>query len=145
VKNVYLIPALFLALSSNTLNAEKPSIPASDPKITSIMTGRYWQNDGMEGIYRVVIWSEGFEHVSSGVAAEWIADPNDPNELPKIIHSALLVKPGTMFLEKPTLTRTKNGFSVQLSGTHAYESANKISCAFELLPNKTVKTVKPCN
>ena len=142
---IHIVPMVLLALSTSKLSAAEPLTPSPDPNISSIVSEGYWEDDDMHGVYRVILWSEGFEHISSGVVAEWIADPQDANESPKVVHAEFLVAPGMMTFQKPKIIRTRNGLRMQLSGIHTFDSARKISCKFDLLPNRTVRTVVPCS
>ncbi len=43
-----------------------------DPDVMAVVEGGYWREDGIgEGSYRIIVVSQGFEHVSSRVVAEW--------------------------------------------------------------------------
>ena len=98
----------------------------------------------MQGTYRIILWTEGFEHVSTGVVAEWFADSSGEDTQPRLIHTEILVSPGMNSFGKSTLIQTKNGYTVVLVGVNTYDSEQKISCKFELRKNMTVRTTKPC-
>lgn len=55
------------------------------PEVVSVESGGYWESDGRSGSYRVVVTNHGFEHVTSRVVVEWVADPESPREGPVIV------------------------------------------------------------
>jgi hypothetical protein len=144
MRKSYIVSILFLALAVKTLNAQELLLQSPDPKITSIVGGGNWQTDDMQGTYRVVLWAEGYEHVSSGVIAEWIVDPKGENEPARVVNSKILIAPSLYYIQKASLLRTKNGYTVVVSGVSTYRSTERISCKIELLPNLTTRTIKPC-
>jgi hypothetical protein len=144
MKIISFVAALLLASASNILDAEE-SPPVSDPKIISIVSGGYWQTDEMSGTYRIVLWTEGFEHVSTGVVAEWVADPGSHNDEQKVVHSEILVSPGVSFYQTPTIKKTKSGYSVILKGVNTYDSKLKISCVFKLSQDMKTNAVASCS
>ena len=144
MKYISIVLLAFLYASSGTLCAEDLSPPSPNSKIFSVLSGGRWQTDDMQGTYRIILWAEGFEHVSTGVVAEWLADSPGEGTNPKLIHSEILVSPGMNSFGKPTLIQTKNGYTVVLVGVNTYDTEQKISCKFELRKNMTVKATIPC-
>lgn len=136
--------ALLFAVCAGSPVAAQPVLPALDPKIVSVSSGGTWRDDGMEGTFRVVLWSEGFEHVSSGVVAQWVVGPLDSNEPAMVVHSEVLVAPGLMMFRRLGIARTKVGLRVTLDGVHTYESARRVSCRFHLLADRKVRPDRRC-
>ena len=142
--SIFIVPTIFLALAGSTSVVQEQLLASPDSKIESVITEGAWENAGVHGTYRVVLWTEGFEHVSSGVVAEWISDAHGENERREVVHSEVLIAPGLFVFQKPSFNRTKNGYSVVLTGVNTYLASEKASCTFELLPSREVKVIKPC-
>jgi hypothetical protein len=133
---------LTLALLTGSLQAAEMH-PSADAKIVSVQTAGSWENGNDRGSYRIVYWPEGFEHVSTGVAVEWIAEVDDANNSVRVVRSEVLVAPGTLSLASPKLVKKKNAVRLILKGVHTY-SMQKISCEFELRKDASIKTIKDC-
>ena len=118
--------------------------PSVDPMVVFTNTGGRWDTESGHGFYRVIVWNEGFEHVTSGVIAEWVADPQDSNDSSKVINTVQLVELGLYSFQMPIISQLKDGVRIKLKGVNAYQSNQRVSCIFELKPNKVVLTVKPC-
>ncbi|NJO17163.1 MAG: hypothetical protein HC877_15895 [Thioploca sp.] len=56
---------------------EQSSVPTP---VVNVVSGGYWEDAGQRGIYRVILTAEGWEHVSTRVKVEWIAEPKTQNE-----------------------------------------------------------------
>ena len=133
---------LWLAI---TASAYALAGPKADASIESIVTAGWWESSGESGSYRVIVWSAGYEHVSSGVVVEWLADPAEPGADTRIVHARELVAPGMFRIGEPKLTRFKKRVRIDLSGVNPHEPAQKISCRFEAFPDGEVKTIVPCH
>ena len=107
------------------------------------MQGGRWSDAAGEGVYRVIVASQGFEHVSTGVRAQWKRDGGEDG-LARIAHDAELVAPGHYSLGPPKLTRTATGVRVELRGVATYDSRLKVVCRFELAPGGKATVVKAC-
>ena len=118
--------------------------PSVDPTVFFTNTGGRWDTVSGHGFYKVTVWNEGFEHVTSGVIAEWVADPQDSNDSSKVINTVQLVELGLYSFQMPIISQLKDGVRIKLKGFNAYQSNQRVSCIFELKPNKVVLTVKPC-
>lgn len=123
-----------------------PSVRAGDvdADVVAVVTAGHWQDDTAQGVYRVVVRQQGFEHVSSGVVAEWIDDSADAGAAARHVASVPLVASGLLSLGTPTLTVMDDRVRVTLAGVNTYESTMPVSCAFDLWPNRTVTVVKAC-
>ena len=45
------------------------------PELTFATSGGYWQQESVGGGIRALVYSGGFEHVTSQLILQWIADP----------------------------------------------------------------------
>lgn len=116
---------------------------AVGPNVEAVVQGGRWSDAAGEGVYRVIVASQGFEHVSTGVRAQWKGDGGEDG-LARIVHEAELVAPGHYALGPPKLTRTAAGVRVELRGVATYDSRVKAVCRFELAPGGKVTVVKAC-
>jgi hypothetical protein len=134
-------------LLANLSHAQAPikaNAPKADPRITSIVTGGYWQTDADHGTYRILLYQTGYEHVSTGVVAQWIAEGNAQSDPQRIVHELELVASGLHSFQDASIAAAKAGVRVLLRGVNTYQTAKPASCTFSLLPNQTATTVKPC-
>lgn len=118
--------------------------PSIDPTVVFTNTGGQWDTENGHGLYRVTVWNAGFEHVSSGVLAEWMANPQDSNESSKVIYATQLVELGLYSFQMPIISQLKEGVRIKLKGINSHQSNQRVSCIFELKPNNAVLTIKPC-
>lgn len=123
-----------LGLVLATAAALAGAAPTIDPSVTFAEVLRP---------HRVVVWNVGFEHVSSGAVAEWIAEGDDATGSARVVHSARLVEPGWFRLGRPTLTKVGDRTRVRFVGTHTY-SGETVSCVFDLSAAKAVSVVRAC-
>lgn len=115
-----------------------------DPQLAFAVTGGNWETGGRSGAYRVLVFTGGFEHVSSRVVAEWVADPTGNDTGPTVLSGHELVGAGFFSLGAPEVVRIEAGVRVTLSGVDAHSPEQEVSCVFELYPKGQVKVVKPC-
>lgn len=58
------------------------AVPA---EVVSVASAGYWQSDGRSGQHRVVLVYEGWEHVTTRMYVEWVAEPKSRNEEPEVV------------------------------------------------------------
>ena len=134
-----------LVLAGITVDLSVAATSNVDPAVISATTVGYWQTNELHGSYRIVVWNEGYEHVSSGVTAEWVAEPRDPNDHSEILFSKSLVEPNAFSFGEPTFVQIeKGGVRVKLTGVNSFEPTLQISCSFDLSPDGNVSVVRPC-
>jgi hypothetical protein len=112
--------------------------------LDSAVRAGYWEHGDITGEYRVLVFSGGFEHISSWVVAEWIATPRDNDAEASIVHSTQLVAPGFFSLGAPVMTSRDGALRVELQGRYTHDPERSVSCIFDLLPNGEVKLIKAC-
>lgn len=125
-----------LALSSTA--------PAVDGTVISVVTSGSWDRGDSRGSYRIIVWDVGFEHVSSGVVADWVADPTGPDADSTVVASHVLVEPSGVSFGQPQVQAIPKGLRVTLSGTRSSAPGLSISCVFELHPGGVVETIRGC-
>jgi hypothetical protein len=68
-----------------------PGLAYAQPKVplevVSVVSGGHWQEGARSGTYRVVTTREGWEHLWSRLAVEWLADPGSRDEQQSIVAS----------------------------------------------------------
>lgn len=139
-----LINCAIISFATLAIAVSVPASPKVDPLVISATIAGHWQTSDLQGAYRVILWNQGYEHVTTGVTAEWIADPNDASESPRVLFTKSLVEPSFFSFAEPKFVQLKGKVRVILSGTHSYESSQSVSCSFDLLPSGVVLTIKPC-
>ena len=136
--------ALWVLLLSLPLVAQQSLAAPVDPTLIHAVTEGYWQAGPADGAYRVLVFSGGFEHVSSRVVAEWVARATDAEAAPTVTAGYELVPFGSYSLGAPQVTRLKNGVRVTLSGVSTIVPDITITCVFELHPKGQVTVVRKC-
>lgn len=115
-----------------------------DADVVAVVSAGHWQDDAGQGVYRVVVRTQGFEHLSSGVVAEWVTDASEAGNDARIVASEPLVASGLLSLGTPALSVMTDRVRVSLAGVNTYESTTPVACVFDLWPDKTVTVVKAC-
>ena len=118
--------------------------PQVDSSVIFVARAGHWQTDESHGSYRVVLWNQGYEHVTSGVMVEWIADAVEANENPRILFTKTVVEPTFYSFREPKIVQLKDRVRIILSGVNSYEPEQEISCSFDLAPGGVVSTTEPC-
>jgi hypothetical protein len=118
--------------------------PAADPNVDAVVQAGRWHEDGAgDGVYRIVVVTQGFEHVSSRVVAEWKADGDESGNA-KVVHTAELVAPGMYSVGTPTVTATESGVRVDITGAATYAPETNVTCRFDLAPGGKSTVVRAC-
>lgn len=115
-----------------------------DSSLAYVSTDGYWEYAGRRGSYRVLVFSGGFEHVSSRVVAEWVAEPLNAESTAAVVHEVEVVGPGFFSFGAPVLTRIDGGERLTLRGVDTHSPETTIVCVFDLLPDRKVRAVQPC-
>ena len=100
--------------------AEAQPTPQVEPNVISVQTIGDWASDDSTGRYKVIVTSEGWEHVWSRVYVEWLPDPSSPQAEWKtagIVELAPPVAPGVMILEATARQHGKNRLVVTVRAT----------------------------
>lgn len=108
------------------------------------VASRDWPS-GAAGRLRVVVATQGFEHVSNRVVAQWLVQSDDaPGATWTIASSRTLVEPGLLAIGMPRLDAHGDAVRVRLEGVHTYQPGLEIACTFDLLPDGAVRVVRAC-
>jgi hypothetical protein len=85
-----------------------------------VVSGGFWQQDSISGSIRVLIYSGGYEHVSSMLYLQWLTDPT--SELPGQIIASVRVEEldGIYSFVEPRIQVQDGTPKVHLSGVHSY-------------------------
>ena len=70
--------ALLVGLSA----VAQPEVPSS---VRTVASAGYWKASGRTGTYRLLVVNEGFEHVSSRLFIQWVAEPTSRESEPTVI------------------------------------------------------------
>ena len=74
-----------LAFSSFVAAAAQDRAPNVSPTIVQVVSGGYWEAGPQHGIYRAIVENQGFEHVSSRLWLEWVAEPDDTQAAHQVV------------------------------------------------------------
>jgi hypothetical protein len=94
-----------------SIAAYADAAPQVEPKVVSVQTVGNWLSGRTAGRYKVIVTTEGWEHLWSRVFVEWLPDPTDPNADWKALAIAELKPPVTegLFLLRATTRQSKTG------------------------------------
>lgn len=97
------VSLLLLVLAGSRVTAQdRQSI---SPDIETVVSGGHWvTSDSVEGRFRVVIETAGFEHLISTLRVEWIAYPTESDDSARIIAGRdVTTGGGGVYLTDPSL------------------------------------------
>ena len=93
-----------------------------DPSVSSVVSGGYWEKEKERGSYRIIVWSRGWEHVTSKVRVEWILEDSDKQENRVFVSSAVDSIPDWVWsLGQPALTYSRRVCEVTIDGTDPHD------------------------
>ncbi len=107
-----------------------PSFGAVPPDVVSVTSGGYWDDGEKSGTYRVVISNKGFEHITSTLLIEWIADPADRDGSPVVagsVEPSLPFGQGVSNLRATLSVIEPNHVEVKVLGTMASDLDHEVS------------------
>jgi len=123
---------LFSALRAGAAPGAAIHVPAA---VTSVTSGGYWSSQGRNGSYRAIVVNAGFEHVTSRVFVEWIADPRTSREESTVVASVEPVLPfgqGIASLEARIKPIGSGTASLSISGVVSSAPEQHVSAVFIL-------------
>jgi len=94
--------------------------------VTAVASGGYWEEGDRSGIIRVIVVQQGWEHVTSRVYLEWIAE-GQSHEL-KIIRQAPvdeINEAGVWSIDSPIMVPSASGLLIDLPATRMDLSRNR--------------------
>ena len=74
-----------LTVSSLVTAAAQERAPDVSPAIVQVVSGGYWEAGPQHGIYRAIVENQGFEHVSSRLWLEWVAEPDNAQAAHQVV------------------------------------------------------------
>jgi len=143
MKSIALSQILFLTMLSGAAFSVGAAVKA-DPHVTNASVFGEWEYAEKRGTYRIIVMHQGFEHVSSEVTAEWIADPRDSNEDSHLVFSKTLVPYGIYSFGEPEYAKINGRIRVTLKGINTFQAEQNITCIFDLTPARKVHVVRAC-
>ena len=118
--------------------------PSVAPSVVSVVTAGHWESGGTHGTYRVLLLRGGFEHVTSRVIAEWIADPTAATREAHVAYSKVLVDNCLCSLDTPQVEPIEGGVRVALSAELSHVPGKSLTCVFELRPKGQLLVLRQC-
>jgi len=103
--------------------AQSHAVPSLAPTIETVVTEGYWTApDNVEGQFRVVIATGGFEHLISNIWVQWIASPQHSNDSARILKSTHLdeVSANYVRLSDPTLALEDGSWILTVMATQTH-------------------------
>lgn len=125
--------------------ARSGDLPPVDPNIRHVASAGYWKHAGRSGVYRVVVYAGGFEHVVTSVVAEWVAEPTRRDDPVHILVRRDLLRDSMVSLGPPVLQAYPHRVRVTLGGVFTAFPDSRISCVYDLLEDGTVQVVRKCS
>lgn len=141
---VLLFASTLIAASARAADAlPVVQVPES---VTAVVSGGSWQHAGAHGIFRVVVTSQGFEHVTSQVFLEWLTEATSTTNrsLEQTIPLSEINTAGIWALGTPQLKVSKSGTEAVLTGSNSYAPSQRIACRVKLLPEGGYRVLSGC-
>ncbi len=116
-----IIRAVFVAaVLSAICNVQAAPLPDVPPEVVSVVTTGHWQSGQATGQYKIIVTTEGWEHLWSRAFVEWLPDPADPNAARKAVAISELIPPigrGTAVFEVTANQVKAGGLVVTIRAT----------------------------
>ena len=98
---------------------ERPVVPIA---VETVVSGGYWTApDNIEGQYRVIVKTEGFEHLVSSAWLEWIAAPTKDSDATVVATSELvMVEAGSVRLSEPVFSIAGKQWILTITATQTH-------------------------
>jgi hypothetical protein len=84
-----------------------------------VVTGGKWKSDSASGTFRVIILTGGFEHILSQAQVDWIADPKDREEGPRVVASTV-AETGSWRLDNPRIVQRSGTWKVEFQAVETH-------------------------
>lgn len=96
-----------------------PRIPADISEVTS---GGSWRGSGREGSYRIIIQTDGFEHIVSRAWLQWISGPDAHGDSLRVVASVELqeVGGGGWQAHSPRIFLTNGSWEATMEGANSH-------------------------
>jgi hypothetical protein len=121
------------------------------PDLVFAVSGGYWEIGSQRGQYRLLVFSEGFEHVISTVFLQWLREPQsseDAADTTAVVATAPVLEindRATWSVGPPILIPAKNGTTavLQMTNSHMPDEPGR-SCLLVLgAPGHYIAICKP--
>jgi hypothetical protein len=131
---VALAPFLLCAADQPVNSTVEQAAEQLNPGLSAAVTGGSWEAAGGRGRYRVVVFTGGFEHVSSKVFLQWLSESE---EGPHVLRNVLVAElsSGSWSVGAPVFSGLKRGV-IELEATNPYSLE---SARFALQPQELGK------
>ena len=87
--------------------------------VVAVVTGGRWKAGSLQGVYRVVVRTGGFEHLVSQAQVDWIAYPGPESGEARLVKS-MIAPTGSWRLDNPRLFKSGNTWRVELEGLETH-------------------------
>jgi hypothetical protein len=93
-----------------------------EPGIEFVITGGRWTQGKIDGQYRLIVRTAGFEHVASELFIEWLVEPNATERSGRVVKQLLVtaIRPRMWALERPELNCKPSSCTATIAGTNTY-------------------------
>ena len=116
---MHALGAVIVALVAVGAHAQSPAVVP--PNVEAVVSGGVWNAKELKGTYRAVVLTGGFEHVSSQLQIDWIAD-TEGNDKPSRVIASKVAETGSWRLGKPQIVKSANGWRVRVQGVEPHQT-----------------------
>jgi hypothetical protein len=79
---IFLVLTLLLAPeAAPAQNAILRQVDSITTSVETVISGGYWEADGVRGTYRVVVLTDGFEEIRRTVIVQWLAEDQEHHDV----------------------------------------------------------------
>ena len=106
--------------SAAAQGAPNETSPVLALDVAHVVTGGGWTSGEQDGVFRVIVRNHGWEHVSSTLTVEWLANDADSQETRVAQRRTVEIPDGRWSLGTPRLTGSRSGWDLFIEGTNPY-------------------------
>ncbi len=127
-----IITACLLPLSS-IAEENDAKWKALDPALETVVSGGFWERKGADGVFRVLVIAQGWEHVGTRVLLQWVRRDDGKQEL--VVERAVPIKEleGLQWHASDVkFALAKDTWQIRIPVTHVFEEKK---ATFTVIPS----------
>jgi hypothetical protein len=95
---------------------ERVSLP---PEVVYVSSGGWWKTDKLQGTYRVIVRTGGFEHIVSQAQVDWVTGPTSSEDSSRVVASKI-AETGSWRLDNPRFVRRSGKWYVEFQAAESH-------------------------
>ena len=125
MNSLFITSAIIGLLPLGMVPLSAQDMPSLDVRVSSVVTGGYWETQTQRGRYRAIVVSGGWEHVSSQLRIEWLLEDPDKQEIRVLRSTTIDSIPDWVYsLGAPSFVYAGKTTQLRVDGTEPRELTN---------------------